>query len=406
MSRSNDPGHYFQTSDALATSKRKAAKAKNQHGDPIQLPSKILAAVPAGATNNNNQIYVAEAAGEIHLVDLSSKQTENVFSQGSAPLTCLAVGADGTVYAGSWDKNVYAIDPTGNKTKTKTKAKTLRGHTDFVKCLLITKISGREILLSGGADATIIVWDLSSSSSSSTSGDYKILHKLKVHTQKALQALAIDASATTEDSITLFSASSDREIRRWEISLSTTREIHTDDALLRPHETSIYRLRWSSENGDGDDGEDGDLWTASADKTAKRLLRHAHFATSDTTLEHPDFVRDVLPFDALGLVVTACRDEEVRVWEIASGQVLCTYSGHYEEVTGLLPTDEGKGVVSVSIDGTVRKWSLLREEMAQYQERLAREANGEEGIEGAKTEENMLTAEEEAELAELMEDDD
>ena len=65
MSRSNDAGHFFQTSDALATTERKAAKARNKHGNPINLPSKILAAIIAPL---GDSIYVAEAAGEVKRV--------------------------------------------------------------------------------------------------------------------------------------------------------------------------------------------------------------------------------------------------------------------------------------------------------------------------------------------------
>lgn len=66
MSRSNDAGHFFQTTDALATTERKAAKAKNKHGDPIQLPSKVLAVHPT----DDASVFVAEAAGEIKRVVL------------------------------------------------------------------------------------------------------------------------------------------------------------------------------------------------------------------------------------------------------------------------------------------------------------------------------------------------
>jgi hypothetical protein len=68
MSRSNDPGHYFQTTEALETTARKAAKSKNTHGDPIKLTSKILAAVPD--PHHPNAVYVAEAVGEIRRVQL------------------------------------------------------------------------------------------------------------------------------------------------------------------------------------------------------------------------------------------------------------------------------------------------------------------------------------------------
>ena len=80
------------------------------------------------------------------------------------------------MYSGCWDKNIYSTDfETGQ-------SETLSGHGDFVKCLLTTTLSGKPVLLSGSADATIIVWDLATG---------KQLHKLKGHV-KAVQNLAID----------------------------------------------------------------------------------------------------------------------------------------------------------------------------------------------------------------------
>ena len=243
------------------------------------------------------------------------------------------------------------------------------------------------ILISGSADATIIIWDIATG---------KALHKLKGHT-KALSDLSLDPAHSETDSLTLFSSSSSPEIRTW--SISTEKAFEQSTSLEKPilaHETSVYRINFDSE---------GDLWTASADKTAKHLVRSRNWE-SDTTLRHPDFVRDVVVFEELGLVVTACRDEEVRVWEMSSGKLVCTYSGHYEEVTGLVAIGKKK-VVSVSIDGTLRQWSLDRKDMVTWQEERAKEAlSGEAAENEKKAGGSMLTAEEEAELAELMSDDD
>jgi WD40 repeat protein len=270
----------------------------------------------------------------------------------------------------------------------------LTGHGDFVKCLLVTSLGDRPVLLSGGADASIIVRDISSTNFG------KQLHKLKGHS-KALQDLAIDPlslpsdAAAPADSFVLFSASSDREIRRWHISLDTAHELSESlEKPIRAHDTSVYRLVWDN---------DGDLWTASADKTVKHLVRSRDWE-ADTVLQHPDFVRDVLVDERSGQVVTACRDEEVRVWNASSGKLVCTYSGHYEEVTGLVPLGSNR-VISVSIDGTVRQWGLDSKGMAEYQEMIAKEASGEAKEETAVSA-SKLTAEEEAELAELMDEDD
>lgn len=102
------------------------------------------------------------------------------------------------------------------------------------------------------------------------------------------------------------------------------------------------------------------------------------------------------------MVVTACRDEEVRIFDVASGDLVCTYSGHFEEATSLILGSSR--VVSGSIDGTVRRWGLSKQDMAAYEEELKREAEGDDG--GAAKKDGMLTADEEAELAELMDDDD
>lgn len=204
-----------------------------------------------------------------------------------------------------------------------------------------------------------------------------------------------------QDSFVLFTASSDREIRRWRIGLDSAYELpESIDTPILAHETSVYKLRFDA---------DGDLWTASADKTARHLVRSRGWEV-DTTLTHPDFVRDVAVSEKAGLVVTACRDEEVRVWDASSGDLVCTYSGHFEEVTGLALVEDGRKVVSVSIDGTVRKWSLERKEMVRYLE-FKREEENVGAIEEDQTIQNgmsgsILTAEEEAELAELMEEDD
>ena len=270
----------------------------------------------------------------------------------------------------------------------------MSGHADFVKCLLTTTLSGTPVLLSGAADSTIILWNLKTG---------KTLHKLKGHA-KAVQYLAIDplslpsAPSVPIKEIVLFSASSDREIRRWHVSLDRAFELpESQRSPILSHDTSIYTLKFDA---------DGDLWTASADKTAKHLVRGRNWE-ADTVLSHPDFVRDVVVAEDLGLVVTACRDEEVRVWDLSTGELQVTYTGHYEEVTGLVRVGR-KTVVSVSIDGTIRQWSLEKADMQRFKKERELEASGQDrSVESSRQKGRPgLTAEEEAELAELMDDDD
>jgi WD40 repeat protein len=249
--------------------------------------------------------------------------------------------------------------------------------------------------VSGSQDASIIVWDAVTGSK---------LHILKGHTRGVL-ALAVDPAEYDgrRDTVTIFSAGSDREIRQWSIGLSSASEVHQSMDAPSPivnHETSIDSIFFDS---------DGDLWTASADKTVKCHSRLRNWEV-DTSLTHPDFARDVVIDEDGGWVVTACRDEAVRVFEKGSGKLHHVFEGHFEEITGLLLLP-GQKVVSVSIDATIRQWSLKAGDLAKAVEEAIKEAEDEElgrekEDEKAVSVEGLMTEEEERELAELMGDSD
>jgi WD40 repeat protein len=256
-----------------------------------------------------------------------------------------------------------------------------------VKVVLVFTLRGRELLVSGSADATIIVWDAATGAK---------LHTLKGHARGIL-ALELDPLEydANKDTAVIFSAGSDREIRRWRISVEKAEEMVDEEPVpIIAHETNVDAIHFDT---------DGDLWTASADRTAKCLSRSRKFE-ADTSFEHPDYVRDVVVDEDGGWVVTACRDEQVRVWDRASGKLHHVFEGHYEEVTGLVLLP-GQVVVSVSIDGTVRKWDLEARELAKAVKEAEDEREGK--VEEEPVVEEMpglITEEEEAELAALMED--
>ena len=225
----------------------------------------------------------------------------------------------------------------------------------------------------------------------------------------AVQDLTLDPEASTSKEVTLVSSSSDPHIRRWRISLeSATQIVEINDAsdsgrappsraTILEHETSVYKVLFTG----GDHLYD--LWTASADGTAKSLSRAKNWSTEET-YEHGDYVRTVAVTSEW--VVTAGRDEDVKVWDKATGKLWHVYEGHYEEVTGLVVLEGEKTVVSVSIDGTVRTWGLTREELAKAIKEKEDKANGVVKEEKVQPRKSLLTAEEEAELAELMNSDE
>lgn len=223
---------------------------------------------------------------------------------------------------------------------------------------------------------------------------------------RAVQCLAIDPLDSTADELIIVSSSSDPQIRRWRISLSSASQTFEEQTaskpiqgdlpnrVIREHETSVYKLFF--------DSDEGDLWTASADGTAKCLSRTRSWATEET-IEHGDYVRAVTV--TADWIITAGRDEDVKVWDRTTGKLFHIYDGHFEEVTGLIVLEGDRNVVSVSIDGTLRTWPLDRKELEKAKIEKDQRAKGL-LKEVPMVKKSLMTEEEEAELAELMDDDD
>lgn len=315
-------------------------------------------------------------------------------------MTCVAVGGSGnqTIFAGSWDKDIWTWDVTS-----KVPGRKLSGHSDFVKAVVTAKIGGKDVLFSGGADKKIIVWDTATGSR---------LHVLQdqVTSMMAVQDLAVDPVESSADEVILVSASSDPNIRRWRVRLDSYEQItegshdETGEVVhtILQHETTVYKLLF-----DQTDDEVG-LWTASGDGTAKSLARGKGFAVDDV-ITHGDHVRAVAVTDQW--IITAGRDEDIKVWDRASGKQYGILEGHYDEVIALIVTSglagTGDRLISASLDGTIRTWSLQKNDLDKFiQEQLEKAKGAEKEASGGQEANDLTTADEDAELAALMEEDD
>jgi len=111
---------------------------------------------------------------------------------------------------------------------------TLEGHTDFVKSLTFYQPLG--FLLSGSSDASLRIWQ-----------GHSLLHTLKGHS-RGIEDIAIDWTQSSNQQVSVFTASSDRTIRRWNISKSSAAE---NGEPLIIHETSVYAIKVDQD----------DIWT-------------------------------------------------------------------------------------------------------------------------------------------------
>lgn len=364
-------------------------------GSPVKLPSKILAVTASQPTDpSSNTVLVAEAGGTVSAVDVVSGKITRIGAGAKAPITSLAtidgsvlVGNDAAqqIFAGGWDKTITRFDlgSSAAATAMKSTQKTFKAHMDFVKCLLIARTPDKQlVLLSGGADGDVNIWTF----------EGQRLACLRPQS-RGVECLVLDPFSSPE-APTVFFATSQREI--YSFVLPPLSEINSNLQISSPiiqHETSVYKLEFD---------DDGDMWTASADKTAKRLVRENGFV-ADTTLVHPDFVRDIVVYSPSGLAITACRDEEVRVWNTGTNQLMHIFTGHFEEVTGLALL--GSTLVSISIDATLRRWSLAAQDLAKAIAEAKKPSLLEE-VPEPKNDFGGLTEEEEAELRAMMEEEE
>ncbi|KAK6534309.1 hypothetical protein TWF281_005636 [Arthrobotrys megalospora] len=396
MSVSSDPRNFFQSDQSLDKAERRARKKKElkDKGHPITVPTKILALQPD--TSSPAHVFIAEAGNVARRLNIQDpKEPHRIYRGHTAPVTSLALNRDASIlYTGSWDKNIHAFS-----TQDKTVLKTFKGHNDFIKALIFTDIiPSKPMLISASSDASIIIWNPETA---------ERLHVLKSH-PRGVQALAIDNVESTPEKVVLYSAGSKQEIKKWSITATKV----TEECEIIQHETGVNSLRFLGEEGEED------LWTASSDMTAKRFERNALAKLGgengggidpDTEFWHKDFVNDVAMDVGGRWVITACSDEDLRVWDAGTGKLYHKFSGHYDVVTAIAVV--GNDLVSVSLDATVRKWSLQPADVKAAVEEARRttedgEVEEEGGAIGRSRSNSMLTAEEEAELAELMAEED
>ncbi|KAJ3098108.1 hypothetical protein HDU96_000148 [Phlyctochytrium bullatum] len=388
---STDARDFFQSDQDIRNHERLEKKRKlyADAGSPITVASKVLAfLIPVaaddlmlmldGAKQGESEkaplvAYVGESGHVARRLDLATGKTLGLYRGHTGPVTCITVsnepvGPDGEqvemLYTGSWDKTLRKWNA-----KTRDCLLTFTGHTDFIKSVLF--LPSHNLLLTGSSDSTLRSWDATTAAPLSTS---KGIHR------RALESLALDPATGT-----VYSASSDTSIRKWSVTVEKSsaeggeRKVKVEGGdTFANHLTSVYGIVPAEE----------DLWSVSADKTAKRW--NMVTGKNDMTLEHPDFVKCVAV--AGPYIVTGGRDENIRVWDAASGKCLNEIEGHFGEISAL-QVARGK-LWTGSLDSTIRQWELKTLATFRYVP----------PAEVAPEKPSLMTEDEERELEELMMD--
>ncbi|KAL5533214.1 hypothetical protein ACEPAF_4990 [Sanghuangporus sanghuang] len=403
-----DNGHFFRTETSLAEAearKRKAERTKHL-GEPLDLPAKPLDVIIRG-----KEIWIGQSDATIRRIDLESASTLQVYKGHTAPVASIALLEESSntgntellLISGSWDKTVKIWN-----TKNKSIVSSTEAHSDFVKC--IVSIPELKMLITSGSDKVVRFWDLSNPRSQRS---LKNIGLVSAHS-RPVQCITADVQSPT--ATTLYTADTMGIIKVWEIERSYGDSPNcraTQKEELIAHRTGINDM-WFGQ---------GQLWTASSDDTVLLTQRPPSGTVQQTPskpvppMSHPTAVKALLPLSLtdLGesLLLTGASDA-IRLYDInepSSPELLSTTDAHWFDIVSLRlwfrrrTTEDGKlsvepWIVSASLDQTIRRWKLA-DLISPPKEPPKPVPKQEEKPASA----SQLTAEEEAELAELMDDD-
>jgi WD40 repeat protein len=219
----------------------------------------------------------------------------------------------------------------------------LTGHNDTVTAVAVGQRHGQPVIVSGGDDGTVRVWDLETGS--------PVLEPLTGH-DDTVTAVAV---GQRHGQPVIVSGGFDATVRVW--------DLETGSPVLEPltgHDDAVTAVAVGQRHGQPV------IVSASFDEQ----LRVWDMETGDLVLEpltgHDDTVTAVAVGQRHGqpVIVSAGddKDEKVRVWDLESGaQVFGPLSGHHGTINAVTAGEQRRGhsiVVSGGDDQTIRVWDF------------------------------------------------
>jgi WD40 repeat protein/transcriptional regulator with XRE-family HTH domain len=347
------------------------------------LAESFIYPIRLGLSANGALLLAGTSSGEIWLWRVSDHTPLLALQAHQGPVHGVAITADGHLLASAGEDGtirVWSFDPstlpalllgTGAATSAKL-VTTLHGHASAV--LSVAMAPAGNLLVSGGLDGTVRVWD-------PVRG--QLLATLEGHTGP------VHGVALTANGQLLASCSQDGTVRQWFIDLvqggSATRPLSesrghsgpvrgvalsADGEMLASAGLDGTIRLWAPMSGqlqatlsDRPSGiwgvavsADGHLLAdASFDGTAR--LWQTNSGLPLLTLQgHSSGVRDV-SMSAVGALVATCSwDGSIGLWEATSGRRLATLLGVTSGVWDIALSPDGQLLVSGSSDGSVRVW--------------------------------------------------
>lgn len=267
------------------------------------------------AITPDKRFIAAAGSRSIRLYDIKSNNPNHTvsFDDHTANVTAVAIQADGKWLASSSeDGTVKVWDMRTGHVQRSYK------HKCPVNDVVIHPNQGE--LISCDDDGNVRIWDL---------GENACVHRLIPEDDVAVRSVSVASDGTM-----LVAANNKGNVYVW--SMVNNR----DSTVLHPltkfsaHDTYITKVLLSPDVKH--------LATCSADYTAKiystENVSEDGFALETTLSQHQRWVWDCAFSADSAYLVTSCSDHYVRLWELATGNIIRQYNGHH------------KGAISVALN--------------------------------------------------------
>lgn len=247
----------------------------------------------------------------------------------------IAFSPDGnTLATSSYDKSIKLWN-----TETWREQKSLTGHTGWVFGIAFSPDG--KTLASGSYDKTIRLWNVQTGETKTT---------WKEHTA------GIRSIAFSPDGKKLISAGSDRTIRIWEVAEGSV------SLALKGHKNAVRSVAFSP---------DGKIAVSGAEDMTVKLWDAETGKEMHTFSGLPDMVTAVR-FSPKGQVLLAATFQgQILVLDPLSHRTRQTLRGHNESVSEIVIADKGEHLVSVSLDHSLRQWTVAKTAIAAPMQTLS-----------------------------------
>lgn len=217
----------------------------------------------------------------------------------------------------------------------------LRGHNDWVTSIATTQ-EDPNILLSSSRDKSVIVWQLTHSSSGEDDSYGYARRALRGHSH------FVSDVVISSDGAFALSASWDSELRLWDIATGKTTRRFVG------HEKDVLSVAFSVDNRQ--------IVSGSRDGTIRlwNTLGECKYIISGEAEGHTEWVSCVRfsPSQSVPLIVSAGWDRLVKVWNLTNCKLRNDLVGHTGYLNTVCVSPDGSLAASGGKDNTAMLWDL------------------------------------------------